>query len=239
MNTGLGQKANQMTTYTKTEINLALDPLTTTDYVDSELALKTDVLTSYSRDDVNVALAKKADITKTYSRDEADVLLEDKADLTYVDQGLGQKAFSSAVYTTDQTDALLLTKQKKLTIQSPSPLALSATGALSIDLADYNKTAALDAYAKKFTTAPPLALSSGVLSVDLSGYAKEFAVFPPLSMTETTLRSEGVTVVVPTLVIDMIDYLTTSSLYAYQPYLTVLPPLKLEDSLLSFDESRF
>ena len=100
---------------------------------------------------------------------------------------------------------MLLTKQKKLTIQSPSPLALS----------------------------------SGVLSVDLSGYQKTFAVFPPLSMTETTLRSEGVTIVVPTLVIDMSDYLTTSSPYAYQPYLTVLPPLKLEDSLLSFDESRF
>ena len=138
--------------------------------------------------------------------------------------------------------------QGKITVSAP--LAMSATNALSVDLSpyalasslsSYALSSALSSYAAKITTTLPLALwASNVLSVDLSGYQKNFIVGPPLVMTETTMSSGGTNVSVPTLILDMSDYATIESLWAYQTQLSVSAPLALTASgALSINTSGF
>ena len=62
-------KANQSTTYTKTEVDNALAPKATTAYVDGELALNA------NKSDMTAALALKADQSTTYTKTEVNTHL--------------------------------------------------------------------------------------------------------------------------------------------------------------------
>ena len=83
----LGLKADQSTTYTKTQMNTFLDGKPD----DADLDLKADKLTTYSKTQVDTALALKADQSTTYSK-------------TQVDSAVGLKADQSTTYTKTQVD---------------------------------------------------------------------------------------------------------------------------------------
>ena len=96
----LALKADQGTTYSKTE-------------VDTSLALKADQATTYSKTEVDTSLALKADAATTYSKTEVDTSLALKADLattynkTEVDASLALKANQGTTYNKTEVDASL------------------------------------------------------------------------------------------------------------------------------------
>ena len=102
-----------------------------------------------------------------------------------------------------------------------SPIALSASNVISVDLSAYQKT---------MSATTPLSIANGTISIDLTAYQKNFIVGPPLLMTETTMSSGGVDVSVPTLILDMSDRATIENLWAYQTQLSVSAPLALTAS---------
>ena len=63
MTAALALKADQSTTYTKTEVDNALAPKATTAYVDAQLALKANQNTTYAIAQVGTALGLKAQHT--------------------------------------------------------------------------------------------------------------------------------------------------------------------------------
>ena len=89
----ISKKANQSTTYTKTEVDNLLSPKATTDYVNTELAKKAD------KTYVDEELDKKADIANTL----AGYGITNAYTKTEVDNALSSKANSSNVYTKSET----------------------------------------------------------------------------------------------------------------------------------------
>jgi hypothetical protein len=105
VNTALGTKADQATTYTKTEVDTALTTKANTADVNTALSTKADttyvdtgLATKANTTDVNTALAAKADQATTYTKTEVDTALTGKADTsttytkTEVDTALTGKA---------------------------------------------------------------------------------------------------------------------------------------------------
>ena len=68
MDNALALKANQSTTYTKTEVDGLLTPKATVSYVDDKLLLKADKSTTYTITQVDNALALKANQITTYTK---------------------------------------------------------------------------------------------------------------------------------------------------------------------------
>ena len=83
----LGLKADQSTTYTKTQMNAFLDGKPD----DADLDLKADKTTTYTKTQVDSAVSLKADQSTTYSK-------------TQVDTALGLTADQSTTYTKTQVD---------------------------------------------------------------------------------------------------------------------------------------
>ena len=99
MTTLVGTKADQSTTYTKTE-------------VDTSLNLKSDKTTTYTKTEVDTSLNLKSDKTTTYTKTEVDTALTNKSDTTHTHD------YAPTVHTHDlssydtsaQVDTKLLTK---------------------------------------------------------------------------------------------------------------------------------
>ncbi|MFM7988409.1 MAG: hypothetical protein ACKPKO_54765, partial [Candidatus Fonsibacter sp.] len=72
-------KANQTTTYTKTEVNDLLTPKATITHVDGQLDLKANQLTTYTTAQVDKSLGLKANQLTTYTKTEVDTELAKKA----------------------------------------------------------------------------------------------------------------------------------------------------------------
>ncbi|MFM7826151.1 MAG: hypothetical protein ACKO82_00840, partial [Acidimicrobiaceae bacterium] len=82
MDTSLGLKSNQSTTYTKTDVDNMLSPKATTTHVDDQLAPKANQSTTYTKTETDTALGLKANLSDTTAA------LALKADVTYVDNQL-------------------------------------------------------------------------------------------------------------------------------------------------------
>jgi cyclophilin family peptidyl-prolyl cis-trans isomerase len=120
-------KANQATTYTKTEVDssLALKADQSTTYtkteVDNGLALKANQATTYTKTEVDNSLALKANQLTTYTKTEVNDRLSLKANQsttytkTEVDDKLVLKANQSTTYTKTEIDNNLLLKADQLT----------------------------------------------------------------------------------------------------------------------------
>lgn len=118
-------KANQATTYTKTEVDngLALKANQATTYtkteVDSSLALKANQSTTYTKTEVNDRLLLKANQSTTYTKTEVDdkLVLKANQSTTYtkteIDNNLLLKADQLTTYTKTEIDNSLLLKQNK------------------------------------------------------------------------------------------------------------------------------
>ncbi|MFM7981089.1 MAG: hypothetical protein ACKPKO_17400, partial [Candidatus Fonsibacter sp.] len=79
------------TTYTKTEVDSLVSPKADKIYVDDQLALKANQLTTYTKTEVDTALGLKANQSSTYTKADADGLLSPKSDNTFVDAQLALK----------------------------------------------------------------------------------------------------------------------------------------------------
>ena len=120
-------KADQATTYTKTQVDDLLATKAGTDNVytkletDALLDDKADAATTYTKTQTDALLDDKADALTTYTKTEVNTLLDDKADQattytkTEVDTLLDTKAGTDNVYTKTQTDALLDDKADQAT----------------------------------------------------------------------------------------------------------------------------
>jgi len=118
MTTLVGTKADQSTTYTKTEVDTSLNLKSdkTTTYtkteVDTSLNLKSDKTTTYTKTEVDTSLNLKSDKTTTYTKTEVDTALTNKSDTTHTHD------YAPTVHTHDlssydtsaQVDTKLLTK---------------------------------------------------------------------------------------------------------------------------------
>ena len=160
-------KADQSTTYTKTEVNNLLANKAGTDNVytkaeaDALLADKADTATTYTKTQTDTLLDDKADVLTTYTKTEVNTLLDDKANQattytkTEVDTLLDTKAGTDNVYTIAQTDALLDDKADKSTTYTKTEVD-SFIQTLTDDKADkattYTKTQVDDALALKVDT---------------------------------------------------------------------------------------
>lgn len=120
INSALANKADKSTTYTKTEVDNAINTATSgkadKTYVDTQLGNKVDTSTYTAglADKVDNAtytagLATKADVLTTYTKDEVDgkinTAVAPKADKTYVDTQLTTKANANNVYTKEEIDS--------------------------------------------------------------------------------------------------------------------------------------
>ena len=120
INAALANKADKSTTYTKTEVDNAINTATSgkadKTYVDTQLGNKVDTSTYTAglADKVDNAtytagLATKADVLTTYTKDEVDgkinTAVAPKADKTYVDTQLTTKANANNVYTKEEIDS--------------------------------------------------------------------------------------------------------------------------------------
>lgn len=94
--TAINAKANQATTYTKTETDTLLGAKASTTFVTTELD-------------------KKANQSTTYTKTETDTLLDNKANSTDVTLQLATKADQATTYTKTETDNLLITKANQVT----------------------------------------------------------------------------------------------------------------------------
>ena len=120
INSALANKADKSTTYTKTEvdnnINTATSGKADKSYVDTQLGNKVDTSTytagladKVDNDTYTAGLATKADVLTTYTKDEVDgkinTAVAPKADKTYVDTQLTTKANANNVYTKEEIDS--------------------------------------------------------------------------------------------------------------------------------------
>ncbi|MFM7989464.1 MAG: hypothetical protein ACKPKO_60135, partial [Candidatus Fonsibacter sp.] len=90
-------KANQTTTYTKTEVNDLLTPKATITYVDGQLELKASQLTTYTKTEVYTALGLKSNQLTTYTKTEVDTELAKKANISDMTVALAAKSDSTYV----------------------------------------------------------------------------------------------------------------------------------------------
>ncbi|MFM7988341.1 MAG: hypothetical protein ACKPKO_54420 [Candidatus Fonsibacter sp.] len=67
------------------EVDGLVSPKSDKTYVDTQLALKANQLTTYTKTEVDTALALKANQSTTYTKTEVDGLVSPKSDKTYVD----------------------------------------------------------------------------------------------------------------------------------------------------------
>jgi hypothetical protein len=109
----IGLKANQSSTYTKSE-------------VDSSLSLKADTVT------VNTGLALKADVASTYTKTQVDSALSYKADTTLLNSELTLKANQSSTYTKTEVDSALAGKQAYLGYAPVNKTGDTMTGLLNV-----------------------------------------------------------------------------------------------------------
>jgi len=160
--TSIGTKADQATTYSKTEVD-ALDASLT-----GNIGLKADQATTYSKTEVDASLALKSDQTSVdASLVAVDATLATKADQTVVDAALALKANQTSVdaslaLKSDQTavDAALALKSDQTTVDAALALksdqtAVDASLATKADQATtYTKTEVDTALADLVDTAP-------------------------------------------------------------------------------------
>jgi hypothetical protein len=92
LQTALDAKADQTTTYSKTEVDTALAGKAAASHthaiadvtnLQSNLDLKADQLTTYTKSEVDTALAAKPDSTNTYTKTEVDTALSSKAPVVH------------------------------------------------------------------------------------------------------------------------------------------------------------
>ncbi len=114
--TSIGTKADQATTYTKTEVDALDNSLT------GNIALKADQSTTYTKTEVDSSLATKADQTAVdTSLADVNTSLATKADQTSVDASLATKADQTSV------DAALATKADQTSVDASLALKSDQT----------------------------------------------------------------------------------------------------------------
>ena len=154
VNDALALKADQGTTYAKTEVDDALDlkadqaTTYTKTEVDDALSLKANQVTTYTKTEVNDALDLKANQATTYTKTEVDDALDLKANQTEVNDALALKANQATTYAKTEVDDALDLKADQATTYAKTEvddaLALKADQATT-----YAKTEVDDALALK------------------------------------------------------------------------------------------
>ena len=135
------QKANKSETYTKTEVNNALDlkadkstTYTKTEIdnefasISSQLNEKANQSTTYTKTQVDNALASKANQSTTYTKIQVDDALATKANQTQVDNALALKADQSTTYTKTQVNEALALKADQSTTYTKTQVDNLITG---------------------------------------------------------------------------------------------------------------
>ena len=125
----ISEKAPQITTYTKTEVNSLLNSLNDAT-VAEQLSMKADI------EDVNAALSLKANKSETYTKTEITAFLSTKADDNEVEEGLALKADKADTYNKTLINGFLATKADDEEVASA--LALKSDKADTYSITDVN-----------------------------------------------------------------------------------------------------